>query len=154
MTPTAQAIANPYVGPRTFTREQRHLYFGREREAPAGVTEVDNIFLFNLMLSLDQSGDNAQRLAGLSLSQFLAGLSSEDGERWAYIPTSASRPTKQASPRPYSTHAREPSHQNSLAASSQVSHTRMSAAGVRFRSGTPDSYRGAQDEYRCLDTSG
>ena len=141
MTPTPQAIANPYVGPRTFTREQRHLYFGREREAqdllarvlserlvlfyaqsgagksslintrlipdlweagyaalpvarvggevPAGVAEVDNIFLFNLMLSLDQSGDNAQRLAGLSLSQFLAGLSSEDGEQWAYIPPSA-----------------------------------------------------------------
>ena len=117
MTPTPQAIANPYVGPRTFTREQRHLYFGREREAqdllarvlserlvlfyaqsgagksslintrlipdlweagyaalpvarvggevPAGIAEVDNIFLFNLMLSLDQSGDHAQRLACL-----------------------------------------------------------------------------------------
>ena len=26
-------MANPYVGPRTFTYEQRHLFFGREREA-------------------------------------------------------------------------------------------------------------------------
>ncbi|MEZ4860734.1 MAG: hypothetical protein R3C14_05480 [Caldilineaceae bacterium] len=24
---------NPYVGPRTFTRDQAHLFFGREREA-------------------------------------------------------------------------------------------------------------------------
>lgn len=26
-------IANPYVGPRTFSYEERHLFFGREREA-------------------------------------------------------------------------------------------------------------------------
>ena len=100
-TPTA----NPYVGPRTFTTEQAHLFFGRETEAaqllavviserltlfyapsgagkssllharliprlkaagiltlpvgrvsgqlPPGVGPVDNIFAFNLMLSLD-----------------------------------------------------------------------------------------------------
>ena len=30
--PTSQ-ITNPYVGPRTFDYEQRHLFFGREREA-------------------------------------------------------------------------------------------------------------------------
>ena len=30
--PTSQVV-NPYVGPRTFAYEQRHLFFGREREA-------------------------------------------------------------------------------------------------------------------------
>src|SRR5690242_20253522 len=105
-------IANPYVGPRTFTYGQRGLFFGREREArdllarvlserlllfyaqsgagkssllntrlipqlqakgfvalpvgrvsgelPPGIAKVDNIYLFNLMLSIDE-GDDAAR---------------------------------------------------------------------------------------------
>ena len=109
------AGANPYVGPRTFTREDRERFFGREREArellslvisqrlvlfyaqsgagksslintrlapqlgeagfvvlpvarvggelPAGVAAADNVFLFNLMLSLDQSQRDPNRLA-------------------------------------------------------------------------------------------
>ena len=33
-----EPTANPYVGPRTFSQEQRHLFFGRDREGarPAG----------------------------------------------------------------------------------------------------------------------
>lgn len=129
---------NPYVGPRTFTQQQSHLFFGREREAgdllslviserltlfyaqsgagksslihtrlipglqaanfavlpvgrvsgevPAGITTVDNIFVFNLMLSLDQSQAAAQRFSQLSLTEFLAGLSSEDGQHYRYEP--------------------------------------------------------------------
>ncbi|RPJ38474.1 MAG: hypothetical protein EHM35_04460, partial [Planctomycetaceae bacterium] len=109
---------NPYVGPRTFGYEQRHLFFGREREArdlharvlserlllfyaqsgagkssmlytrlipqlqekdfvvlpvgrvsgylPAGVQSVDNIYAFNLMLSIDH-GDQPARLAHVNL---------------------------------------------------------------------------------------
>lgn len=130
-------VTNPYVGPRTFTYEQRHLFFGREREArdlmarvvserlllfyaqsgagkssllhtrlipqlrmeehfavlpigrvggelTGGVADVANIYLYNLMTSLDQSNVNPQRLAQLSLSQFLAQLTSDDGYHWYY----------------------------------------------------------------------
>ena len=117
---------NPYVGPRTFTRDESDRYYGREREArdllslvisqrlvlfyaqsgagksslintrlipqleaegfvtlpvgrvggelPAGLTEVRNIYLFNLMLSLDQSDADPARLADLDLTQFLDGF--------------------------------------------------------------------------------
>ncbi|MFZ1466968.1 MAG: hypothetical protein WAV60_23220, partial [Anaerolineae bacterium] len=123
--PTSQ-ITNPYVGPRTFAYEQRHLFFGREREArdllarvlserlllfyaqsgagkssllrtrlipqlqeekgfvvlpvgrvsgelPVGVAQVDNIFVFNLLLSMDEGADPA-RLAHVTLTDFLARL--------------------------------------------------------------------------------
>ena len=119
-------LTNPYVGPRTFSYEQRDLFFGREREArdllarvlserlllfyaqsgagkssllhtrlipplreekgfvvlpvgrvsgelPPGVEQVDNIYAFNLMLSIDEGGDPA-RLAHVTLSDFLARL--------------------------------------------------------------------------------
>jgi hypothetical protein len=130
------AGANPYVGPRTFTREDRERFFGREREArellslvisqrlvlfyaqsgagksslintrlapqlgeagfvvlpvarvggelPAGVAAADNVFLFNLMLSLDQSQRDPNRLAHLGLADFLARLTSDDGEHYYY----------------------------------------------------------------------
>jgi Tol biopolymer transport system component len=120
------SISNPYVGPRTFSYEQRHLFFGREREArdllarvlserlllfyaqsgagkssllytrlipqlqeekgfvvlpvgrvggelPSEVEQVDNIYVFNLMLSIDAGNDPA-RLAHVTLSDFLARL--------------------------------------------------------------------------------
>jgi hypothetical protein len=123
--PISQAI-NPYVGPRTFAYEQRHLFFGREREArdllarvlserlllfyaqsgagkssllhtrlipqlqaekgfvvlpvgrvsgelPVGVGQVDNIFIYNLLLSMDEGADPA-RLAHVTLGDFLARL--------------------------------------------------------------------------------
>ena len=130
---------NPYVGPRTFTYEDRKRYFGREREAeallarvisqrlvlfyaqsgagksslintqlvpelrqagfevlpvgrvggdlPAGVTAVDNIYLFNLLLSLDLSNHDPQRLTQLTLHAFLAALISDDGLTWSFDPT-------------------------------------------------------------------
>ncbi len=119
-------IANPYVGPRTFSFAERQLFFGREREArdllarvlserlllfyaqsgagkssllntrlipqlqeergfvvlplgrvggelPVGVEQVDNVYAFNLMLSIDAGNDPA-RLAHLTLAEFLARL--------------------------------------------------------------------------------
>lgn len=53
-------------------------------ELPSGVTGVDNIYLFNLMLSLDSSGRDSGRFANMQLSQFLAGLSSDDGRQFVY----------------------------------------------------------------------
>src|SRR5262245_40861449 len=105
--------ANPYVGPRTFSRHEADRFFGREREArelfslamanrlvlfyaqsgagkssllntrlipqlqadgravlpvgrvggeiPAGVGAVDNVFVFNVLLKLDQSGGDPAR---------------------------------------------------------------------------------------------
>src|SRR5688572_10597487 len=127
---------NPYVGPRTFTRQEGNRFFGREREArellslviserlslfyaqsgagksslintrlapqleefgfvvlpigrvsgelPAGVGQVDNIFVFNLMLSLTPEEQDPKRLSHLSLSDFLAGLTNADGEHYIY----------------------------------------------------------------------
>ncbi|HXV98878.1 MAG TPA: hypothetical protein VEC93_10685, partial [Anaerolineae bacterium] len=129
-------LENPYVGPRTFTRQERHRFFGREREArdlfslvvserlvlfyaqsgagksslintrlvpqlqeggfavlpigrvsgelPPGVAEVGNIFAFNLMPNLDQSAGAAQQFQHLPLTNFLAGLVSDDGEHYHY----------------------------------------------------------------------
>jgi hypothetical protein len=128
--------ANPYVGPRTFSQEQRHLFFGRDREGrdllarvlserlvlfyaqsgagksslintrlipglrdmgyavlpmgrvggelPADVEAVDNVYLFNLMLSMAQTETALDRFGGLTLSRFLAGLSTEDGYHYTY----------------------------------------------------------------------
>ncbi len=127
---------NPYVGPRTFTRQESDRFFGREREArelfslvvserlvlfyaqsgagkssllntrlipqlqaaefavlpmgrvsgelPQDVAEVGNTFAFNLMLSLDQSSSGPQQFAHLPLTNFLAGLVSDDGEHYRY----------------------------------------------------------------------
>lgn len=58
-------------------------------ELPAGISQVENIYLFNLMTSLDQSGTNPQRLANLSLHHFLEHLTSDDGVRWYYAPPAA-----------------------------------------------------------------
>jgi len=133
------AGANPYVGPRTFTRADGERFFGREREArellslvisqrlvlfyaqsgagkssllntrlapdleaagfavlpvarvggelPPGVAEIDNVYLFNLMLSLDQAGRDPNRLAQVRLADFLARLTSDDGERYYFDET-------------------------------------------------------------------
>lgn len=131
-----ESYSNPYVGPRTFTRDEGHLYFGREREArelrdrviserlvlfyaqsgagksslintrlipqlqaenftvlprarisgalPLSVKQVDNIFSFNLMLSLDQTQGEPNRFNSMSLNHFFAHLASDDGEHWYY----------------------------------------------------------------------
>lgn len=143
------SLDNPYVGPRTFSYEQRHLFFGREREArdllgrvlserlllfyaqsgagkssllrtrlipqlqdekgfvvlpvarvsgelPAGVEQVDNIFAFNLMLSIVEQTDPGL-LTNVSIGDFLARLvrrtvvDHDGGERkcWSYEPAPA-----------------------------------------------------------------
>ena len=133
----ANAAANPYVGPRTFTYVERERFFGREREArdllslviaerlvlfyaqsgagkssllntrlipqlkeagyavlpmvrvggelPEGVSNVDNIFIFNCLLHLDQrTGSNPRRFAHMNLAEFLPRLTSPDGESYYY----------------------------------------------------------------------
>lgn len=149
---TSAVVANPYVGPRTFSYEQRNVFFGREREArdllarvlserlllfyaqsgagkssllntrlipqlqeekgfvvlpvgrvsgelPPGVGPVDNIFVFNLMLSIDD-GDDPARLAHVSLTDFLARLarrtiadsSGHERKGWVYDASLTSTP--------------------------------------------------------------
>ena len=63
-------------------------------ELPAGAVAVDNIFAFNLMTSLNQSDEQSQRLAQVTLSDFLIRLVREtvlDAEgqpllRWVFKP--------------------------------------------------------------------
>jgi len=133
---------NPYVGPETFSQDQSHLFFGREKEArdllsrvlserlvifyaqsgagksslinarlipslrevgyailpvgrvggdlPGDVDTVDNIYLFNLMLSIDRSTGSANRFAYLTLADFLHGLVSDDGEHFVFDELSVS----------------------------------------------------------------
>ena len=142
---TNERISNPYVGPRTFTEAQQHLFFGREREAsnlfarvlserlvlfyaqsgagksslinarlipqlrnfgyavlpvarvsgnlPDGVSAVDNIYLFNLMLGLANAGSVPDRFAQMDLAYFLAHLSSEDGKQYQYEESVEVQPT-------------------------------------------------------------
>ncbi|MFO1430338.1 MAG: hypothetical protein U1F76_09400 [Candidatus Competibacteraceae bacterium] len=53
-------------------------------DLPKGVPDVANIFIFNLLLHLDQSNGDPGRFAAMSLKDFLVGLSSEDGEHYYY----------------------------------------------------------------------
>ncbi|MCB0198882.1 MAG: hypothetical protein KDI03_02325 [Anaerolineae bacterium] len=55
-------------------------------EAPEGMGQVENLHLFNLLLSLDQGDSDPRQLAELTLSSFLDQLATEDGERWVYLP--------------------------------------------------------------------
>jgi formylglycine-generating enzyme required for sulfatase activity len=63
-------------------------------ELPEGVEEVDNIYAFNLMASLDQSDEHPVRLARVTLTDFLTRLAREIGidaegqrvPRWIYRP--------------------------------------------------------------------
>lgn len=129
---------NPYIGPRTFNKDEADLFFGRENEAqaltslvaserlvlfyaqsgagksslintrlipqledmgfvvlpvgrvggelPEGVSgvDVDNIFSSNLMLSLEKGDRNPNHFAKITLSHFLARLTSLDGEIYYY----------------------------------------------------------------------
>ncbi len=129
---------NPYIGPRTFTRQERDRFFGREQEArdlfslvvserlvlfyaqsgagksslintrliplleesgyavlplgrvmgelPPELSQVRNVFAFNLMVSLDYHKSQPERYAQLPLTDFLAHLISPDGERYLYEP--------------------------------------------------------------------
>lgn len=129
-------VENPYVGPRTFTREEADRFFGRETEArellslviserlvlfyaqsgagksslintrlipqlqdeghsvlpvgrvsgelPEGVADVANIYIFNLLLSMDESDSDPSHFTDMRLTQFLAGLTSLDGVHYFY----------------------------------------------------------------------
>ncbi len=56
-------------------------------ELPTGVSNVANVFLFNLMLSLAQRAGNNDRLAQVSLTDYLDRLTSDDGITWYYDAT-------------------------------------------------------------------
>lgn len=53
-------------------------------ELPEGITDVANIYVFNLLLSLDESDGPPQRFTSMSLSDFLARLTSMDGRHYYY----------------------------------------------------------------------
>ena len=53
-------------------------------ELPEGVTDVDNIYAFNLMLSLDESDGDPQRFTQMTLTDFLTNLTSQDGVLYYY----------------------------------------------------------------------
>jgi len=59
---------------------------------PEGVEDVDNIYVFNLMLSLDRHVADPNIFAHLSLTDFLKNLVSEDGETFSYDPKMAEAP--------------------------------------------------------------
>jgi WD40 repeat protein len=128
---------NPYIGPRTFQRNEGHLFFGREREArdltalvaserlvlfyaqsgagkssivntrlipnleqkdyevlPVGrisgdvvnASDVDNIFVYNLMRGIAQQKTDSTDFSHLTLTNFLAGLNVDD-EGFFFDPT-------------------------------------------------------------------
>ena len=52
-------------------------------ELPAGITEVENIFVFDLLLSLDQGQQEAERLTHITLADY---LSPKGGYRRAHNP--------------------------------------------------------------------
>lgn len=55
---------------------------------PEGVGNIDNIYVFNLLLRLDQGHTSPGQLAQLSLADFMGGLTSEDGIHYTYQPDS------------------------------------------------------------------
>jgi Tol biopolymer transport system component len=60
-------------------------------ELPAGIGRVGNIFIFNLLLSLDQSHSNPTRFAQISLSDFATNLTTLDGQYFYYDETLAAQ---------------------------------------------------------------
>jgi hypothetical protein len=129
-------LVNPYVGPRTFSRDEAGRYFGRESEArellsliiserlvlfyaqsgagkssllntriipklqeegmavlptgrvsgelPRGLNTVRNIFVFNLLLSMDESDGDPKRFTEMCLTDFLTCLTSLDGVHYYF----------------------------------------------------------------------
>ncbi len=58
-------------------------------QLPEGMGAVENIFVFNLLLSMDESDGPPQRFAGMPLHQFLTRLTSLDGQHYYYDESSA-----------------------------------------------------------------
>ncbi len=149
---------NPYVGPRTFSRQESDRFFGREIEArelmslviserlvlfyaqsgagksslintrlipqlqtegmsalpvgrvsgelPKGLGSVKNIYMFNLLLSMDESDGDPSRFTQMSLRDFLTRLTSLDGVHYFYDDhasdaTEPSNPDDEFQPTPY-----------------------------------------------------
>ena len=71
--------------------EARYLVLPTGRvagELQAGVADVANIYVYNLILSLEQNtdryADNSARFAQMELKDFMAGLYTPDGEHYSY----------------------------------------------------------------------
>ncbi len=61
-------------------------------ELPAGVSDVANIYTFNLLLSLDQREDgDPRRFTAMTLREFMQGLRTGDGKRYVYDAATAQR---------------------------------------------------------------
>ncbi|MCB0153161.1 MAG: FHA domain-containing protein, partial [Anaerolineae bacterium] len=56
-------------------------------ELPEAVEAVDNIYIFNLLLSMDESDGNPKRFTRMTLSDFLVNLTSLDGTHYYYDDT-------------------------------------------------------------------
>ncbi len=67
-------------------------------ELPPHIAHVPNIYRFNLMLSLDRSQRNPQRLVEVALPQFLRQLSSDDGTTFYYDETLSATETEETTP--------------------------------------------------------
>ncbi len=82
------SLLNTRLGPQLINEGFLVLPVGRVGgELPQGIHQIDNIYAFNLMLSLDQNQINPSRLTQLTLSQFLANLATTDGIHYYYDPT-------------------------------------------------------------------
>ena len=61
------------------------------------VETIDNIFTFNLILSLQSQAQDIERFAQLNLRDFLANLTTDDGQHFYYDDSSATAQTESAS---------------------------------------------------------
>lgn len=88
------SLINTRLIPQLQAREFAVLPVGRVSGAlPPGLPHPDNIFALNLMLSLDQTCSEPQRFSHMTLSEFLVGLTSDDGETYSYQePVEAAEP--------------------------------------------------------------
>jgi hypothetical protein len=109
---------------------------------PAGAAQVDNIFLFNLKASLDQSGSGSTAWAQQSLSDFLEHLVTDDGLAWRYDPAAAA--------------AAEPAAQGAGAAGEAGPAPRFALIIDQFEeiiTGHPDRWREREGFFRQLDAA-
>jgi hypothetical protein len=62
-------------------------------DLPEGVADVDNLFIFNLLLNLDEGDQAPRRFAHMTLSDFLERLTTTDGMHFFYEPPVSSADT-------------------------------------------------------------
>jgi WD40 repeat protein len=78
------SIINTRLIPALQERKFEVLPIGRVGGEVPPDSEVDNVFVYNLITSLDQSGQNPERFARMELADFLPDLVSRDGNRYQY----------------------------------------------------------------------